>query len=176
MKIFLAFSQSVCPLNFWDFGSSLLSLLWILFQVDCLFPLHLFIYLFYYGFLPCSFIYNIFICLFILSNLLCLMSHFHRLQVYSSSCFWYLPLVGEFGPVTCVGFLLGGTGACILVVRAWSCPWRALPCQMVFFWCVTELSTSLGSLCANGWVCFPVLFVVWQWGIQHWSLQAFGWS
>ena len=30
------------PFYFRDSGSSLLSLLWILFQVDCLFPLHLF--------------------------------------------------------------------------------------------------------------------------------------
>ena len=36
--MFLVFS----PFCFWDFGSSLLSLLWILFQVDCLFHLHLF--------------------------------------------------------------------------------------------------------------------------------------
>ena len=36
--MFLVFS----PFCFWDFGSSLLSLLWILFQVGCLFHLHLF--------------------------------------------------------------------------------------------------------------------------------------
>ena len=41
-------SMSLCnvscfsPFYFQDFGSSLLSLLWILFQVDCLFPLRLF--------------------------------------------------------------------------------------------------------------------------------------
>ena len=28
------------------------------------------------------------------------------------------------------------------------------------FWGVCELSTTLGSLCADGWVCVPVLFVV----------------
>ena len=29
------------------------------------------------------------------------------------------------------------------------------------FWGVFELSMTLGSLCVNGWVCVPVLFVVW---------------
>ena len=28
------------------------------------------------------------------------------------------------------------------------------------FWGVCELSMTLGSLCADGWVCVPVLFVV----------------
>ena len=46
------------PFCFWDPGSSLLSLLWILFQVGCLFP-HLFGLV---GFLPCSFICDIFFC------------------------------------------------------------------------------------------------------------------
>ena len=30
------------------------------------------------------------------------------------------------------------------------------------FWGVRELSMSLGSLCANGWGCVPVLLVVWH--------------
>ena len=29
------------------------------------------------------------------------------------------------------------------------------------FWGVCELNMTLGSLCADGWVCVPVLFVVW---------------
>ena len=28
-------------------------------------------------------------------------------------------------------------------------------------WGVCELSMTLGSLCADGWVCVPVLFLVW---------------
>ena len=32
------------------------------------------------------------------------------------------PLVGEVGSGTCAGFLMGGTGACPLVVGAGSCP------------------------------------------------------
>ena len=30
------------------------------------------------------------------------------------------------------------------------------------FWGVCELSMILGSLSANGWVCVPVLLVVWH--------------
>lgn len=29
---------------------------------------------------------------------------------------------------------------------------------------------------ANGWDCVPVFLVIWQWGVQHWSLQAVVWS
>ena len=72
-------------------------------------------------FLPYSFICNIFLCHLILSNLLCLWSPFCRLQGHSSSCFWSLPPRGEIGPGACVGFLVGGTGACALVGGAWSC-------------------------------------------------------
>ena len=32
-----------------------------------------------------------------------------------SSCFWSLPVVGEVGPVICVGFIFRGSCACILV-------------------------------------------------------------
>ena len=67
------------------------------------------------GFLPCSFICCVFLCLLILLNLLCLGSPFCRLQVCSSRCFWCLPPVGEVGSVGCVGFLVEGTGACVLV-------------------------------------------------------------
>ena len=30
------------------------------------------------------------------------------------------------------------------------------------FWSVCELSMTLGSLSADGWVCVPVLLVVWR--------------
>ena len=55
------------------------------------------------------------------ANLLCLVSPFHRLQVRSSSYFWCLPPVGKVGSVACVGFLVEGTGACVLVGGAGSC-------------------------------------------------------
>ena len=85
------------------------------------------------GFLPCSFICCVFLCLLILLNLLCLGSLFHRLQVCSSRCFWCLPSVGKVGSVGCVGFLVEGTGACVLVGEAGSCLSRG---QDRIWWCV----------------------------------------
>jgi len=71
--LILAFSP-FCSQGFW---SSLLSLIWILFQVVCLFPLHLFgvlsfflsFFFFYFltsVFLICSFICAVFLCLLII--------------------------------------------------------------------------------------------------------------
>ena len=57
----------------------------------------------------------------ILLNLLYLGSPFHRPHVWSSRCFWCLPPVGKVGSVGCVGFLVEGTGACVLVDEAGSC-------------------------------------------------------
>ena len=73
------------------------------------------------GFLPCSLICCVFLCLLILLYLLCLWSPFRRLQVRSSRCFWCLPPVAKFGSVGCAGFLVEGTGACVLVDEAGSC-------------------------------------------------------
>ena len=72
-------------------------------------------------FLPCSFLCCVFLCLLILLNLLCLGSPFHRLQVHSSRCFWCLPPVAKFGSMGFVGFLVEGSGACVLVDEAVSC-------------------------------------------------------
>ena len=46
---------------------------------------------------------------------------FDRLQVRSSHCFWCLPPVAKVASVGCVGFLVEGTGACVLVDEAGSC-------------------------------------------------------
>ena len=62
-----------------------------------------------------------FLCLLIFLNLLCLGSPFRRLQVHSSCCFCCLPPVAKFGSVHCVGFLLEGTSACVLVDEAGPC-------------------------------------------------------
>ena len=48
-------------------------------------------------------------------------SPFCRLQVRSSRCFWCLPWVAKVGSVGCVGFLVEGTSACVLVDEAGSC-------------------------------------------------------
>ena len=78
-----------------------------------------------------------FLSLFILLNLLYLGSPFHRVQVCSSHCFWCLPPVVKVGSVGCVGFLVEGTGACVLVDEAVSCLSGG---QDHVWWCV------LGSL------------------------------
>ena len=68
-----------------------------------------------------------------LLHLLCvsLSSHFAYLTVFgvsflhtaghSSHCFWCLPSVAKVGSVGCVGFLVEGTGACVLVNEVGSC-------------------------------------------------------
>ena len=85
------------------------------------------------GFLPCSFICCAFLCLLILLSLLCLGSPLCRLQVRSSRCFWCLPPVGKVGLVSCVGFLVEGTGAYVLVDEAGSCLSGGPDCVQ---WCV----------------------------------------
>ena len=84
-----------------------LSLLWILFQVACLVPLHLF------GLVPSS---SQYFCLFILSELLYSGSPVPRLK-YHSSCFCSLPLVVEVCSVACTGSMLKGACAFLLMCR-----------------------------------------------------------
>ena len=67
--------------------------------------------------------------------------------------------MGEVGSVDCVGFMVEGTGACVLVGGAISCLSDG---QGHVWWCVCELSVILGSLSANRWGCVPVLLVVWH--------------
>ena len=108
------------------------------------------------GFLPYSFTCCIFLCLLVLFNLVCLGSPCCRLQCCSSSYFWCLSPVGEVGPVACVGFLVGGTGACVLVSVAGSCPSGGQGHVHWCVWGVCELHITLGILSATGWACFPV--------------------
>ena len=70
--------------------------------------------------------------------------------------------MGEVGSLGCVSFLLEGTGACVLVGGAGSCLSGG---QGRIWWCALgylELNMILGSLSVNGWVCVPVLLVVWH--------------
>ena len=128
-------------------------------------------------FLPCSFICCVFLCLPILLNLLCLVCPFHRLQVHSSCCFWCLSPVAKVGSVGCVGFLVEGTVACVLVDEAGSYLFGG---QDHVQWCVRgvwDLIMILGSLSANGWGCVPVLLVVWHRvssTVACWSLSGAG--
>ena len=101
-----------------------------------------------------------FLCLLILLNLLCLGSPFQRLKIRSSRCFWCLSPVAKVSSVGFVGFLVEGTGACVLVDEAGSCVCGG---QVHVWWFVLgfcDLIMILGSLSANGWGCVHVLLVV----------------
>ena len=67
--------------------------------------------------------------------------------------------MSEVGSVACVGFLVESTGACVLVVGAGSCPSGGRSASGCVFWCICELSMTLGSISANGRGCVPVLLV-----------------
>ena len=140
-------SLSVTPFYFQGFESSLLSFLWIIFQIDCFFPLHLFGLLGFYH-VPSSAAH--FLCLSIVFNLLCLGFPFYRTLGHSSSHLWSLPTMGGAGPVPHDGFLVGGTGAFVLVDRTGSClsEWQFCIIQ----WCVLE------CLCAS--IAIPACLLV----------------
>ena len=119
------------PFYFRDFGSSLLSII-ILNSFSGRLPISS--SFFRSGaFLPCSFICCVFLCLLILLKLLCLGSSFGRLQVRSSCRFCCLSPVANVGSVGCVGFLVEGTSACVLVDEAGSCLSGG---QVHVWWCV----------------------------------------
>ena len=70
--------------------------------------------------------------------------------------------MGEVGSVSCVGLLVQGTGACVLVGGAGSCLSGGRSASGGVFWGVCELTMILGSLSASGLGCVPVLLVVWH--------------
>ena len=70
--------------------------------------------------------------------------------------------MGEVGSVACVGFLVEGTGCCVLVGGVGSCLSVGQDHVRCVFWGVCELSMILGSLSADGWGCVPVLLLVWH--------------
>ena len=125
LVVFLLFSFSRSLLNVSYIFSILFPRFWIIFAIITLnsfsgrLPIS-FSFVWSGEFLPCSFICCVFLCLLILLNLLCLGSPFHRLQVRISRCFVCLLPVGKVGSVSCVGFLVDGTGACVLVYEAGS--------------------------------------------------------
>ena len=68
--------------------------------------------------------------------------------------------MAKVGSVCCVGFLVEGTSACVLVDEAGSCLSGG---HVHVWWCVLGYLWPimiLGSLSANGWVCVPVLLAV----------------
>ena len=70
--------------------------------------------------------------------------------------------MAEFGSVGCVGFLVEGTSACVLVVETGYCLSGGQDRVQWCVWNVCDVIMILGSLYANGWVCVPVLLVVWH--------------
>ena len=68
--------------------------------------------------------------------------------------------MAKVGSVGCVGFLVEGTSACVLVVRLDLFFLVGRSTAGGVFWGVCGLIMILGSLCANGWDCVPVLLVV----------------
>ena len=134
----LLFSSSRSLLNVSCIFSILFSRFWIIFTIVTLnfFSGRLPLYSSFVwpgGFLPCSFICCVFLCLLILLNLLFLGSPFRSLHVCSSHCFWCLTPVAKVGSVACVGFLVEGTGASVLMDEGGSCLSGEQDC---FRWCV----------------------------------------
>ena len=70
--------------------------------------------------------------------------------------------MGKVGSVCCVGFLMEGTGACVLVNKAGSCVSGGQDHICSVFWVICYLIMVLDSLSANGSSCVPVLLVVWH--------------
>ena len=70
--------------------------------------------------------------------------------------------MGKIDSVGCVGFLVNGTGACVLVDETGSCFSVGRTASGGVFWGVCDLIMILGSPSANGWGCVPVLLLVWH--------------
>ena len=83
--------------------------------------------------------------------------------------------MGKVGSVACVGFLVEGTGACVLVGGAEFCLSGGHAASSGVFWGVCELSMIVGSLSAKVEFCSCFGSCL-AWDIQHWSLLAIGWS
>ena len=93
------------------------------------------------GLLPCSLFCCVFLCLLILLILLCLGLHFADCRFVVPVVFCCLPPVGKVDSVGCVGFLVEGNGACVLVDEVWSClsggqeyvQWCVLACLWTYY-------------------------------------------
>ena len=70
--------------------------------------------------------------------------------------------MAKVGSVGCVGFLVEGTGACVLVDEAGSCLLVGRTASCGVFWGACDFIMILGTLSANGWGCVHVLLIVWQ--------------
>ena len=160
---------------------SLLSLFWIIFQVDFLSPP-----LWFGGHLSCSFTCWIFLCLFILFRLLCLGWPFCRLKVCVSSLLWWFLPVGGVGLVACQGFLV--REACMFSGGwSWSSsPWNLVASSECWFamglvWLQEAYTLMLRSLFLHCWrisMIFLALGLVSSWVELGFcvSMEAFRWA
>ena len=85
--------------------------------------------------------------------------------------------MAKVGSMGCVGFLVEGTGACVLEDEAGSCLSGGQTASSGVLWCVCDLIFNLGSLSANGLRCVPVLLVIWHRvssTVACWSLSGAG--
>ena len=85
--------------------------------------------------------------------------------------------MAKVGSVGCVGFLVEGTSACVLVMRLDPVLLVGRTVSGGVFWGVCDLIMILGSLSANWWGCVPVLLVVWNRvssTVVCWSLSGAG--
>ena len=85
--------------------------------------------------------------------------------------------MAKVGLVDCVGFLVEGTSACVLVDEVGPCLSGGRSTSGGVFSGVCGLIIILGSLSANGWGCVPVLLVVWHRVSSTaacWSLSGLG--
>ena len=85
--------------------------------------------------------------------------------------------MAKVGSVGCVGFLVEGTSACLLVDEPGSCFSGGRTASGGVFWGVCGLIMILGCLSVNGWCCVPVLLVVWHRvssTVDCWSLGGAG--
>ena len=78
--------------------------------------------------------------------------------------------MGKVGSVGCVGSLVEGTGACVLVDEAGLVFLVGRTTSGGVFGGICDLIMILGSLSANGWGCVPVLLVVWLVVEWNWVL------
>ena len=109
----------------------------------------------------------IFLCLFILYSFSsCLLFVGHR--VVASLASGVCPLGVKLIEGLAAGFLMGGIGACLLVVELSLVPLvgGALSLGVISRSCVPR--RTLGSLFADGWGCVPTLFVFWPRASRPW--------
>ena len=138
--------------TFQDFGSSVLSLLWILFQVDCLSLLHLVIFAGFY-FAPSiatyssiiSFCLTVFVCGLLSAGCLTVV------PLASGVC----PLVDEVVPVAPADFLVRRT-----VPDIWWMELGLVPPVAMTLSGSCEFSMTLVSLSVDECACIPVVLVV----------------